>query len=128
MNTQDPTNWRVLIVDDEPDNLEMVAATLTFFGATIQIAADGERCLACLTDFNPNLVLLDLSMPVMDGWETRARIRAQPDFQAVPIIALTAHAMAGDRERALAAGFDGYLSKPINVPTLMEDLKAILGP
>ncbi len=127
MEVQDPTTWRVLIVDDEPDNLEMVADTLAFFGVTVHVAANGQECLNCMSHFGPNMILMDLSMPVMDGWETRSRVRELDGYTRIPIIALTAHAMVGDRERALSAGFDGYLTKPISVPTLLKDLQAILG-
>lgn len=126
LDIQDPKTWRVLIVDDEPDNLEMVADTLSFFGVTVCVAENGQRGLDQLDSFAPNLILLDLSMPVMDGWETRARLREQNAHEKTPIIALTAHAMIGDRERAMAAGFDGYLTKPIAVPTLLQDIQAIL--
>jgi len=70
--------------------------------------------------------LLDLSMPVMDGWETLRRLKADPQTQNIPVLALSAHAIVGDADRALAAGFDGYMTKPVNVPTLLQDLRAAL--
>src|SRR5579859_5049711 len=109
LDWQNTSTWSVLIVDDEPDNLEVVAEALEFFGASIKTAKDGLDALAVLQDFTPNLILLDLSMPKMNGWETRARLKADSKIARIPVIALTAHAMAGDLERALAAGFDGYL-------------------
>jgi len=126
MDIQDATTWRVLIVDDEPDNLELVSDALLFFGATIELATNGQECLARLTDFQPSFILLDLSMPVMDGWETRSKIHGMADYADLPIIALTAHAMVGDRQRALAAGFNGYLTKPVDLPHLLRDLQTIL--
>jgi two-component system, cell cycle response regulator DivK len=121
------TTWSVLLIDDEPDNLEVVAESLEFYGLTVRTAGNGKSALEILKDFTPTLILLDLSMPIMDGWETRMRIKSNPHTQHLPIVALSAHAMAGDKERALAAGFDGYLTKPINVPTLMDDIRAALG-
>lgn len=122
-NWDDPATWQVLIVDDEPDNLELVVETLGFQGATVKSAHNGLVALDLLKDFEPNLVLLDLSMPELDGWELHRHIRADARIATIPVIAITAHAMVGDRERALEAGFDGYISKPINVVSLLQDLK-----
>lgn len=124
MHIEDVRTWRILIVDDEPDNLEVVAESLEFFGASVKIAHNGKEALALLPSFAPNLILMDLSMPVMDGWQTRQQIHLIS--AELPIIALSAHAMAGDSERALAAGFDGYMTKPVSIPTLVSDLQTIL--
>ena len=124
LDWQDPSTWAVLVVDDEPDNLEVVADTLAFFGVSVKTAEDGIEGLAVLQEFNANLILLDLSMPKMNGWETRMRIKADAKTALIPIVALTAHAMPGDPERALAAGFDGYVIKPINVVTLVGDIRS----
>ncbi len=118
----------VLLVDDEPDNLEVVAETLSFFGITVRTAENGEHGLEVIRDFLPDLILTDLSMPKMDGWKMRSCVKADPRTAHIPVIALSAHAMAGDKERAIEAGFDGYLTKPVNVPTLLEDLRASLPP
>lgn len=123
LNWNDITTWQVLVVDDEPDNLEVVAETLEFRGATAQTANNGEEALAMLERYEANLLLLDLSMPKMDGWQTRATIRRSGRHQNMVIIAMTAHAMIGDRERAIAAGFDGYVTKPINVRTVTDDIR-----
>jgi CheY-like chemotaxis protein len=120
------STWSVLLVDNEPDNVEVVTIALEFFGMTVKTAKDGVEGLEILQDFSPDLILLDLSMPEMDGWEMRTRVKADPSWQHIPIVALTAHAMSGDQERALDAGFDGYLVKPINIPTLLTDLRAAL--
>jgi CheY-like chemotaxis protein len=120
------TKWVVLSIDDEPDNLELVAESLAYYGMTVQVANNGVEALHLLETISPNLILCDLSMPQMDGWETRTRIKANPRTNAIPVMALSAHAMAGDKERALAAGFDGYLTKPLNIPTLVQDLRAAL--
>lgn len=120
---QDVTTWAVLLVDDEPDNLEVVAETLEFRGAEVRTAANGVEALAVLEDFTPNLMLVDLSMPLMDGWELRAKLKNTPEIQDIPLLALSAHAMAGDKERAVGAGFDGYMTKPVNIPTLLDDIR-----
>lgn len=116
----------VLIVDDEPDNLEVIAESLRFFGVKVEVAMNGLAALDALQIQQPSLVLLDLSMPKMDGWETLKHIRATPATSTLPVMALSAHAMPGDRQRALDCGFDGYMSKPINIPTLMNDLRSAL--
>jgi two-component system, cell cycle response regulator DivK len=120
----DISTWHVLIVDDEPDNLEVVAETLEFNGATIQTAVNGQAGLDALSSFNANLLLTDLSMPVMDGWVLRSKVKADPQFANMPVLALSAHAIAGDQERAIEAGFDGYLTKPINIFTLLDDIRS----
>jgi CheY-like chemotaxis protein len=118
--------WKVLVVDDEPDNLAVVADVLEFYGMTVKVAKDGEKGLEILQDFTPTLILLDLSMPKMDGWEMLKRVKSEQALQSVPVVALTAHAMSEDKKRVLAAGFDGYLKKPIAVITLIEDLRATI--
>jgi CheY-like chemotaxis protein len=123
LDWNDVTTWQVLVADDEPDNLEVVAETLEFRGATVQTTKNGEDAVATLEKFEANLLLLDLSMPKMDGWQTRATIRQLARYQHLVIIAMTAHAMIGDRERAMAAGFDGYVTKPINVRTVTDDIR-----
>ena len=120
---QDVSTWVVLLVDDEPDNLEVVAETLEFRGAQVKTALNGVEALTVLEQFKPNLFLVDLSMPQMDGWELRTRIKNTPEIQQVPLLALSAHAMIGDKERALSAGFDGYLTKPVNILTILDDIR-----
>src|SRR5215211_7162844 len=126
LDWQNISSWQVLLIDDEPDNLEVVAESLEFYGITVETATNGQLGLDRLQTFTPTLILLDLSMPVMDGWQTLRRIKSNPQMRATPIIALSAHAIIGDEERALNAGFDGYMTKPVNVPTLVEDLRAAL--
>jgi CheY-like chemotaxis protein len=123
LDWQKPNTWSVLIVDDEPDNLELVAVYFSFVGANIRTAHDGQEGLETLNAFHPDLILLDLSMPHMDGWEMKAALRADPLTQDIPTIALTAHAMPTDKGRVREAGFDGYVTKPISLPTLMVDLQ-----
>jgi len=119
-------SWKVLVVDDEPDNLELIADTMSFYGVTTKAARSAAEGLEILETFRPTLILLDLSMPKMDGWQMRTKIRENPANEHIPIVALTAHAMVGDKERALAAGFDGYLPKPINIARLLDDLRDTL--
>lgn len=121
---QDVTTWHVLVVDDEPDNLEVVAETLEFRGARVETAENGKKALAALENYDANLILTDLSMPVMDGWQLRAQVKSNPKFAPVPVLALSAHAIVGDKERALEAGFDGYLTKPIDIMTLLDDIRS----
>lgn len=112
----------VLVVDDEPDSIEVVTEVLEFYGAIVHYAYDGEQALAVLSRVKPNLILSDLSMPKIDGWGLLSAIRTDPALAEVPVIALTAHAMTGDRERGLAAGFTSYLTKPLSPLTLVSDI------
>lgn len=118
--------WTVLIVDDEQDNREVAERVLRFFGAKVHVATNGIEALELLSTLRPTIILLDLSMPVMDGWETLRRIRNQPETAAIPVMALTAHAMTGDRERILQAGFDNYVAKPFRFDTLLDEIKGCL--
>lgn len=120
----DVNSWVILLVDDEPDNLGVVAETLEYRGAQVKTALDGLDAIDKLVAFEPNLIMTDLSMPRMDGWELRVKLRSNLKFQNIPIVALSAHAMIGDRERALDAGFDGYITKPVDIHTLVEDIRA----
>lgn len=127
MNWNDTSTWRVLVVDDEPDNLEVVAETLEYEGVTVKTAANGKAALDALESYPATLIVTDLSMPVMNGWDFRARVKRDLRFADVKVIALSAHAIAGDKERALEAGFDGYITKPISIFSLLNDLRAAVG-
>jgi two-component system, cell cycle response regulator DivK len=120
---EDISQWRVLIVDDEPDNLTLASEFLTYSGATVAITERGEDLLAQVDEFLPTIILLDLAMPGMDGWEIQRRLRARTELSHIPIIALTALAMPEDVERAKMAGFDGYITKPFRVASLLRDIK-----
>jgi len=122
MISQDPKEWTILIVDDEPDNLGVARKVLQFNGAEVHIARNGLEGLSVLENITPSFVLLDLSMPEMDGWAMFKSIRSKNNFQQMPIIALTAHAMSGDKERVLEAGFDGYIAKPFRIQSLLEEI------
>ena len=99
---------------------------LTRLGFEVVVAADGERGVAMAETEAPDLILMDLRLPGIDGWEATRRIKAAPATKAIPVIALSAHAMAGDREKALAAGCDDYDTKPIDFPKLVERIQTIL--
>jgi two-component system cell cycle response regulator DivK len=118
----DVVGWIVLIVDDEPDNLVVARKVLEFGGAEVHTATNGIEGLHVLETVKPSFILLDLSMPEMDGWEMLNRLRADENMQHIPVVALTAHAMAGDRERVMEAGFDGYIAKPFRLSTFMSEI------
>lgn len=122
--TGDTSSWNVLVVDDEPDNLNLVADLLEFSGAKVLRAENGQQALTLFEHHKPNIVLLDLAMPDLDGWTVQQQLRTRPDAESVPIIALTALAMPGDAERVRTAGFDGYITKPFRVQTLLDTVNA----
>ena len=118
--------WTVLIIDDAPDNVEVARKVLSFHGATVHIAEDGLLGLSKLQEIKPTFVLLDLSMPNMDGWQMLEAIRARPNEKHLPVIALTAHAMEGDRKKTLDAGFDGYIAKPFRLASFLNNIMTCL--
>lgn len=122
----DVSDWRVLIVDDVFDNISIAEAVLEFNGAEVQHAENGAIGLKMLENYQANLILLDLSMPEMNGWEMHEKLRNSSDTASIPVIALTAHAMQGDEEKVMQAGFDGYIAKPFSVTMLVSDIKTIL--
>lgn len=126
MISKKTNDWTVLIVDDEPDNLGVAQKVLSYGGANVHIARNGVEGLTVLKSLKPTFILLDLSMPEMDGWEMFERTRSDEKFSDVPIIALTAHAMAGDKERIEEAGFDGYIPKPFRINSFMEDIQTTI--
>ena len=119
-------NWTVLVVDDEPDNLGIPHRVLTHFGAEVHTAGDGLEGLELLEKITPTFILLDLSMPNMNGWEMLTKVRENPMTEHITVIALTAHAMAGDEDRAMQAGFNGYITKPFRLATFITDIQACL--
>ena len=115
-----------LVIDDNPQNLKLVRVLLLSEGYQVRTAADAEEGLRILTSFTPRLVLMDLQLPGMDGLELTRRLKSDPALGGVIVIALTAYAMKGDREKALAAGCDDYVSKPINTSGLVKIIAAHL--
>lgn len=120
----DFAGWRVLAVDDEPDNLNLLGDLLEFQGAEVKRAQNAQSALDALDQFKPTVILLDLSMPGMDGWEMHRRLRTRDDLASIPIIAITALAMQADVDRAKSAGFDGFITKPFRIATLLTDLQS----
>src|ERR1700729_3941037 len=118
---------RILYVEDNEDNIFMLKSRLTRAGFTMIVATDGAQGVAMALSERPDLILMDLSLPVLDGWEATRLIKAAPDTKHIPVIALTANAMAGDREKALAAGCDDYDTKPIELPRLLGKINALAG-
>jgi two-component system cell cycle response regulator DivK len=117
---------KILVVEDNEMNRDMLSRRLMRKGYEVIIALDGEEGVAKAQSDAPDLILMDMSLPVLDGWEATRRLKADPETQAIPIIALTAHAMAGDREQALAAGCDDYDSKPIEFRRLLDKIEVLL--
>jgi len=117
---------RILVVDDHPSNLELALYLLHAFGYEAESARDGNGALAALRDRHYDAVLVDLLMPGMDGYEFARRVRAEMPHVRAPLVAVTALAMAGDRERILASGFDGYIAKPIDPATFVRDIESHL--
>lgn len=114
---------KILYVEDNEDNIFMLKNRLTRAGHTVVIAKDGAQGVAMASSERPDMILMDLSLPVLDGWQATRQIKAAPDTKHIPVIALTANAMAGDREKALAAGCDDYDTKPIELPRLLAKIK-----
>jgi len=117
---------KILLVEDNEMNRDMLARRLERRGYQVVIAVDGDQGVRLAQAEAPDLILMDMSLPVLDGWEATRRLRALPVTRAIPIIALTAHAMAGDREQALQAGCDDYDSKPIEFARLLGKIQALL--
>ena len=117
---------KILYVEDNDDNIYVVKNRLGRVGHTVVVATDGEQGVAMAGAEQPDLILMDLRLPGIDGWEATRRIKAQAETQHIPIIALSAHAMTGDREKALEAGCDDYDTKPVNLVQLQEKIIALL--
>ena len=117
----------ILIVEDNDMNLDMLSRRLERKGYQIATARDGESGVDTAANVQPDIILMDMSLPVMDGWTATRNLKANPATAAIPVIALTAHAMASDRDRALEAGCDDFHTKPIDLPTLLEKIAHLLG-
>ena len=117
---------KILYVEDNDDNVYVVRQRLTRAGFTVLVAADGAHGISLATAEQPDLILMDLSLPILDGWEATRRLKEATRTKHIPIIALSAHAMTGDREKALAAGCDDYDTKPIDFERLRAKIDAFL--
>ncbi|MDM0033669.1 response regulator [Variovorax sp. J22P271] len=122
-----PSPHRILIVEDNEMNLDMLTRRLSRQGFEISAAADGAQAVALAASAAPDLILMDMSLPVMDGWQATRALKAEAATRAIPVIALTAHAMSGDRERAMAAGCDDFDTKPVELARLMDKIARALG-
>lgn len=118
--------WNVLIADDEPDSLEVATRILRYYGANVTTAGNGQEALDLVVKAAPRFIISDLSMPVVDGWGLLYELKQNPDTADIPVIALTAHSMTGDRQRAVEAGFHNYLIKPLTAANFMRDLLQLL--
>jgi CheY-like chemotaxis protein len=117
---------KILIVEDNPMNLDMLSRRLLRAGYQVVSAEDGQRALEVAKREQPAIILMDLSLPVVDGWEATRRIRADAATASIPVIALTAHALTSDRESALSAGCTDFDTKPVEMPRLLAKIKALL--
>lgn len=119
---------KILLVEDNEMNRDMLSRRLERRGFQVVIAVDGAEGLAMASSESPDLILMDMSLPVMNGWDATRQLKSQEGTRAIPVIALTAHAMASDREKALEAGCDDYDTKPIELPRLLSKIEALLAP
>jgi len=119
---------KILLVEDNEMNRDMLARRLEKRGYSVAIAVDGAAGLQMVSTEKPDLILMDMSLPVVDGWEASRRLKGDAATSGIPIIALTAHAMAEDREKALAAGCDEYETKPVDLTSLLGKIQALLPP
>jgi CheY-like chemotaxis protein len=117
---------KILYVEDNEDNVYALKSRLARAGHTVIVASDGAQGVAMAASEKPDLILMDLSLPVLDGWEATRQIKAASETSRIPVIALTAHAMTGDREKALSAGCDDFDTKPVELPRLLEKIKALV--
>jgi CheY-like chemotaxis protein len=118
--------YKILLVEDNEMNRDMLSRRLIRRGYEVVIALDGESGISLAESDAPDLILMDMSLPILDGWEATRRLKAAPATSRIPIIALTAHAMSSDRDKALEAGCNDYDTKPIELPRLLKKIEALL--
>lgn len=119
---------RILLVEDNEMNRDMLSRRLERKGYVVLLAVDGQSGVEMARTQLPDIVLMDMSLPVLDGWEATRRLKADATTRHIPVIALTAHAMSSDRDKALEAGCDDYDTKPVDLPRLLGKIEALLGP
>jgi two-component system, cell cycle response regulator DivK len=117
---------KILIVEDNEMNRDMLSRRLIRRGYEVVMAIDGEQGITTAKAEGPDLILMDMSLPVIDGWEATRQLKAEPQTRGIPVIGLTAHAMAGDREKVIDAGCDDYDTKPVELPRLLQKIEALL--
>jgi two-component system, cell cycle response regulator DivK len=118
---------KILLVEDNEMNRDMLSRRLIRKGYEVVMAVDGEQAIDMAASESPDVILMDMSLPVIDGWEATRRVKAADKTRTIPVIALTAHAMAGDREKAIAAGCDDFDTKPVDFTRLVEKIEMLLG-
>jgi two-component system cell cycle response regulator DivK len=118
---------KILLVEDNEMNRDMLSRRLERKGFEVVIAVDGEQGVSMAKSTSPDLILMDMSLPVLDGWEATRQLKSENETREIPIIGLSAHAMAGDREKAMAAGCDDYDTKPVELPRLLDKIATMLG-
>lgn len=121
------TVTKILLVEDDEPNRDMLLRRLTRSGHDVMVAADGEEAIACARDRSPALILMDMSLPKIDGWEAIRILKADEATRSIPIVALTAHAMEGDRKRVLATGCEAYATKPVDFAGLLQTIAELTG-
>ena len=119
---------KILLVEDNEMNRDMLSRRLSRNGFEVVVAVDGAQAVTMATAEKPDLILMDMSLPVLDGWQATRRLKAAPETKGIPVIGLTAHAMATDRDRCLEAGCDDYDTKPVELTRLLEKIERLLGP
>lgn len=119
--------FKLLLIEDNEINRDMLLRRLQRKGYEVFTAADGEEGVKMARSESPTLILMDMSLPLLDGWDATRQLKAAPETLSIPVVARTAHAMSGDREKALEAGCDDYDTKPIDFPRLLEKIQALLG-
>jgi two-component system, cell cycle response regulator DivK len=119
---------RILLVEDNEMNRDMLSRRLIRRGYDVILAQDGKEGLQAAHSLAPDLILMDMSLPILDGWEATRQLKSSPDTAGIPVIALTAHALTDDREKATQAGCDGYETKPVELPRLIETIEKLLAP
>ena len=117
---------KILLVEDNEMNRDMLSRRLIRKGYEVVMALDGQQAVEAAGAQKPDLILMDMSLPIIDGWEATRQIKAAPETRAIPVIALTAHAMSDDREKALQAGCDDYDKKPVDLPRLLDKITGLL--
>jgi CheY-like chemotaxis protein len=119
-------NWQVLVVEDEHDSAQVVSQILLYYGVEVFVARNGFECLDALRDLTPTLIITDLAMPGMDGWQTLSEIRANPQTANIPVVAVTAYHSANVAQGAIEAGFDAYYAKPLEPISFMDSLQRMI--
>ncbi len=120
------SEWKILVVEDEYDSVQVVSQVLEYHGIQVYVARNGKECLDLLEDIMPTLVIMDLAMPEMDGWQTLVAMRSNPATAHIPVVAITAYHSVSVADDAMKAGFDSYFAKPIDPATFVSQLAEII--